>query len=95
MTTSPRAELGELVDSILVTHGSIAFRADRSEVVEIGQTSLGLGNVVSDLELKRRHYILTPSHEALVLEEAVTTPEEPDLFTKSGWNGRLLHKVLK
>ena len=94
MATRPCAEFGELVDRVLVTHRSVALGTYRSEVVEICQTSLGLGDVVSDLELKRSHYILAPSHKALVLKKPVATPEQPDLLTKSSRDGRLLHKVL-
>jgi hypothetical protein len=39
-----------------------------------------------NLEIKGRHDVLTPRHEALVFEKTVTTPEQPDLLTKSRWN---------
>jgi hypothetical protein len=40
---------------------------------------------MTDLELKGRHDVFTPRHEALVLKETVATPHEPYLFPQRTW----------
>jgi hypothetical protein len=69
-----RGQSRKLIDRIIIAHGPVALSTYRAEVIDVGRTTLAFRDVVADLELKGRHDIFTPRHEALVLKEAVATP---------------------
>jgi len=78
---SGRGQSREFIDRVFVAHRPVAFAADGAEVINVGRTTLAFRNVMANLELKGRHDVFAPRHEALVLKEAIAAPHEPHLLS--------------
>jgi hypothetical protein len=44
---------------------------------------------MAHLKIKGRHHVFTPRDEALVLKQAISAPEQPDLLTERGGDTHL------
>jgi hypothetical protein len=67
--SSYRREFGaEFINSIPISHRLVALATDGTQIIQCGRSTFRLGNIMTRLEIKWCHYVLTPRNVTLAVK---------------------------